>query len=243
MKTFFKAIVDISAAKNINEFNKNIIDPIKMTFSYFATGENKENIISAEVTRQQDKTINNFIGYFHQNIFNYIEGWKTPMFGFDIVNEERHIYAEIKNKHNTMNSSSSQKTYINMQSKILDDDQATCMLVEVIAKKSQDIPWSIRLDGVNKRHNKIRRVSIDKFYEIVTGDSYAFKKIIEWMPVTLKELVTEENIVEKNNVIIEQLEEKGSFFEGLYNLAFNDYQGFEDLEFVGEDILGKDFTD
>ena len=93
MKTFFKAVVDISAAKNINEFNKNIIDPIKMTFSYFATGENKENIISAEVTRQQDKTINNFIGYFHQNIFNYIEVWKTPMFGL-ILSMKKDIYMQ-----------------------------------------------------------------------------------------------------------------------------------------------------
>lgn len=34
-----------------------------------------------------------------------------------------------------MNSASSQKTYINLQQKILEDSKATCILVEIIAKK------------------------------------------------------------------------------------------------------------
>ncbi|MFA5624714.1 MAG: Eco47II family restriction endonuclease [Bradymonadales bacterium] len=135
VRIFFREILECSTASNIEEFNKNIIDPIKMTFSYFATGEDKTSIINSEITRQQDKTINNSIGYFHQRIFQYIDGWEVPASGFDIINREKHIYVELKNKHNTMNSSSAQKTYINMQSKILDDDEAVCLLVEVIAKK------------------------------------------------------------------------------------------------------------
>ena len=41
----------------------------------------------------------------------------------------------MKNKHNTMNSSSSQKTYIKLQQKLLEDSNATCYLVEIIAKR------------------------------------------------------------------------------------------------------------
>ena len=33
--------MDSSTASNLNEFNRNIVDPIKMTFSYFSTGEDK----------------------------------------------------------------------------------------------------------------------------------------------------------------------------------------------------------
>ena len=242
VRAFFREVVECSTANNIIEFNKNIIDPIKMTFSYFATGEDKTGIINSEVTRQQDKTINNSIGYFHQNIFQYIEGWEVPRAGFDIINQEKHIFVELKNKHNTMNSASSQKTYINMQSKILDDDEAICLLVEVIAKKSQDIPWAIKVNGENKKHKNIRRVSLDKFYELVTGDPNAFKKIVEWLPITLKDLVVEEHIVQSDNLIIEQLEEDGSFFEGLYKLAFRDYLGFNDLAFVGIEKLGEEFS-
>lgn len=241
VKTFYDIVLDCTNASSLDEFNRNIIDPVKMTLSYFATGENKLSIVNSEISRQHDKTINNFIGYFHQNIFNYIDGWDVPQKGFDLINNERHIFVELKNKHNTMNSNSSQKTYINMQSKILEDDQATCMLVEIIAKHSQNVPWSIKVNEERREHNKIRRVSIDKFYEIATGDPYAFRKIIEWLPITLKTLTEAEPRTLDGNRIIQQIEENGSFFKTLYMLAFKDYEGFENLNFVGSAALGMDF--
>ena len=95
-----------------------------------------------------DKSNSNNIGYFQQNIFKYIfhkntqeTNWSVPKQGFDIINDVDKIYVEMKNKHNTMNSSSSQKTYTRMQKKVLNIPTATCMLVEVIAKNSQNIEW------------------------------------------------------------------------------------------------------
>ena len=97
--------------------------------------------IEEECLRQIDKANNNHIGYFHQNIFKYTKnGWEVPEKGFDVINDTRHIYAELKNKHNTLNSSSAQATYMTMQNKLLQDDLATCYLVEVIAKSAQDMP-------------------------------------------------------------------------------------------------------
>ena len=66
-----------------------------------------------------------------------------------------------------MNSSSSQKTYMRMQNTVLNNPDATCMLVEVIAKNSQNIVWRNSLDGIAIHNDKIRKVSVDKFYEIV----------------------------------------------------------------------------
>jgi hypothetical protein len=45
-----------------------------------------------------------------------------------------------------MNSSASQKTYMRMQNTILRNDKAICMLVEVIAKNSQNITWVTTVD-------------------------------------------------------------------------------------------------
>ena len=50
------------------------------------------------------------------------------------------------------------------------DDQATCMLVEVIAKRSQKRKWNVTVDGRHFSHDRILRVSLDKFYEIVFGE-------------------------------------------------------------------------
>ena len=104
---------------NLNEFNRNIIDPIKLTFDSKVYGKNMEEIIESECIRQIDKTNSNHIGYFHQKLFNYAgRGWHVPRAGFDIVNDTLHIYAELKNKHNTMNAASAKSTYIKMQNQL-----------------------------------------------------------------------------------------------------------------------------
>lgn len=109
----YKTIIDLS------EFNKNFVDPIKLTFDSKVYGKTFEEIIESECIRQIDKANTNHIGYFHQNLFKYAgNGWYVPKTGFDVVNEERKIYVEMKNKHNTMNSSSSQATYMKMQNQL-----------------------------------------------------------------------------------------------------------------------------
>ena len=51
----------------------------------------------------------------------------------------------MKNKHNTMNSSAAQKTFLKMTTQILNDDNCDCYLVEIIAKRSQNIVWNVSL--------------------------------------------------------------------------------------------------
>jgi hypothetical protein len=98
---------------DLSTFNKNLIDPIKLTFDSKVYKRSINDVIESEIIRQMDKSNTNHIGYFHQNIFNYIgNGWSIPNSGYDIINAKKHYYVEMKNKHNTMNSSSSQKTYI-----------------------------------------------------------------------------------------------------------------------------------
>ncbi len=116
----------------LKDFNESIVDPIKLTFDSKVYGKTIEQSIADECFRQIDKSNGNKIGYFHQNIFKYAgNGWTVPDEGFDVENHKLHIYVEMKNKHNTMNSASSQKTYMKMQSQLLDDDEA----VKVLAKK------------------------------------------------------------------------------------------------------------
>ncbi len=56
---------------DLKSFNKNIIDPIKLTFDSKIYGQTIEEAITAECMRQIDKTNNNRIGYFHQYIFKH----------------------------------------------------------------------------------------------------------------------------------------------------------------------------
>lgn len=95
-----------------------------------------------------------------------------------------------------MNSASSAKTYIKMQGQILEDDDCACLLVEAIAKKSQNIKWSTKVDGKNVQHRLIRRVSMDQFYAILTGEEDAFYKMCMALPEVINSVVNEEGGVE-----------------------------------------------
>lgn len=218
---------------NLKEFNKNIIDPIKLTFDAKIYGQTMKQTIESECIRQIDKTNNNRIGYFHQYLFRYAAGdWEVPANGdkggFDIINDKLHIYVEMKNKHNTMNSSSSQKTYMKMQNKILEDDKATCMLVEVIAKKSQNKKWNVTVDKRRYSHDRILRVSLDKFYEIVFNDKDAFCKLCKALPTILDDVIEEDKSAKLQNHVYDELDKK-DFYKSLYLLAFKTYEGFDNF--------------
>ena len=223
-----------SFGSDINQFNKNLIDPIKLNFDLLIYNLNPEQMINQEVQRQADKTNNNAIGYFHQNIFKYLKningdnsGWEVPSQGFDVINESKCIFVEMKNKHNTMNSSSATSTYRKMQDKINEDSNNKCFLVEVIAKKSQDINWQVTINGEQKESESIRRVSIDKFYEIVTGHSEAFCDLIKILPKVIEDVLKDKDMQENKNEVYSKLKAGSSnIFQSLYLLAFPTYQGF-----------------
>ena len=213
-------------------FNENIIDPIKLTFDAKVYGKTIRKAIEDECFRQIDKSNSTQLGYFHQNLFKYVgNGWSVPAKGFDVVNDDLHIYVEMKNKHNTMNSASSQKTYIKMQYKLLEDDEATCYLVEVISKRSCDDPWVISLDGQHREHKKIRRMSIDKFYALVFGIDDAFYRLCVALPQIIEDVLEDNPRLALTNTVYDELISRHSdILTSLYLMAFSTYEGFNKLE-------------
>lgn len=226
IKTYGETLKSI----DLNKFNKNIIDPIKLTFDNKVYKQDVLETIKNEIVRQRDKTNNNAIGYFHQNMFKYIKNCNVPSVGFDVVydNGIDKIYVEIKNKHNTMNSSSSQNTYKKMLKQISEENGCKCYLVEIIAKHSQNIVWEISLENKSIRHENIRRVSIDRFYEEVTGDKDAFHKICMVLPKIIDKIIEENKqlVAENDTVIPELLNIDDDILKSLYLLAFKEYEGF-----------------
>lgn len=249
---------------DIAKFNKNIIDPIKMIFDKTVYQSSWEEIVGNEIFRQRDKSNNNDIGYFHQRIFQYITNCKVPdngkEGGWDVIYRNKSgiilpegdsvstVYVEMKNKHNTMNSSAAGKTYIKMQNQLLQDDDCACFLVEAIAKQSQNIKWTTTVDGKNVSHKKIRRVSLDQFYSMVTGQSDAFYKMCMVLPGVIEKVVLEgedkvkiphDSVIKELKNIAEQTGENNknlAMAMAIYMLGFNSYEGFSN---IGMNILGS----
>lgn len=237
---------------DLKRFNNNLVDPIKLLFDKSVYRTSWEEIMNNEIFRQRDKANNNDIGYFHQNIFSFFQGCEMPKTGWDVIFRNpdgiempegdivHSVYVEMKNKHNTMNSASSAKTYIKMQGQILEDDDCACLLVEAVAKKSQNIKWTTKVDGKNVQHRLIRRVSMDRFYEIVTGKEDAFYRMCMKLPEVIHSVVLEKDGVKmpSDSVILELRNIAGLFEEypkdlslamAVYMLGFSTYQGFREV--------------
>ena len=221
------------ASIDLVSFNSNLIDPIKLLFDKNLYRKTFDEIISLEIHRQRDKSNTNAIGYFHQNMFKYIKGCTVPAHGWDVICQVNGhtVYVEMKNKHNTMNSSSSQKTYIQMQNQIMQTPNDYCYLVEAIAPASRNIPWGCSVNGRHVEHPHIRRVSMDKFYSEVSGVRDAFYQICQQLPETIDKLVSENAVptVRPDTVIAELRRKHPDTLSALYLLAFETYEGFENL--------------
>ncbi|MCI9675364.1 MAG: Eco47II family restriction endonuclease [Lachnospiraceae bacterium] len=246
---------------DVKRFNKNIIDPIKLIFDKIVYQTSWEEMIGNEIFRQRDKSNNNDIGYFHQRIFQYIDKCKVPENGkeggWDVIYRNpggiflpdgdvvHTVYVEMKNKHNTMNSASAGKTYIKMQNQLLCDDDCACFLVEAIAQKSQNIKWETTVDGRRVAHKRIRRVSLDQFYAITTGEQKAFYNMCMVLPGVIEKVVKQDGAVQTpHDTVLQELYHisimagKGSedmaMAIAVYMLGFNSYLGFSNL-------LGNDY--
>ncbi len=98
----------------------NLIDPFAAALESALNGyESEEEWINSEHQRTRQKNLMNHIGDLQQSIIGQLDGWTSHPSGSnmpDVVGErggQKFIF-EVKNKHNTMNSSSAAETYDNL---------------------------------------------------------------------------------------------------------------------------------
>ena len=221
----------LTMAIDLHKFEKNIIDPIKLTFEMHAYHLSPEAVVQHEIARQLGKTVENAIGWFHQNIFRYIPGWQVPTDGMDVVNAAGTIYGEIKNKYNTMNSSSAETVFQKLYGIVLGNKNATAYLIEVISKKSQDEAWAAAGHVVNgDKAERIRRISIDRFYEIAVRDKYAFRNLCAVLGLVVDDVLRAFPTRDFRNTVLTELNERTpDIVKALFLSSFSTYNGFEDF--------------
>ena len=90
--------------------------------------------------------------------------------------------------------------------------------------------WSISLDKQSISDSRIRRVSIDKFYELVTGNKTAFKELCEQLPLIIEDIINNMEVKAESNSVFSELEKiDPNLLKSIYLLSFKKYQGFDDF--------------
>ncbi|MCF7845470.1 MAG: Eco47II family restriction endonuclease [Candidatus Pacebacteria bacterium] len=201
------------------KLHKNVIDPFSALFHGVTHSISYQEWIEQEKTRQTQKTMQNAIGDFHQEILGAIPGWKDLGVGggLDVVNEEKKIIAELKNKFNTTKGNHKVKIYDAIKSKLKMPEYADYVgyFVEVIpqGKKKYDKPFTPPDNKTKKRRpvrSKIRVIDGVSFYEMATGRKNALQELFEVLPQVL---------VNKHRYKLSKKEAKDYF--KLFKMAFS----------------------
>jgi hypothetical protein len=192
-------IAVVERAKELANKNlySNVLDPFSAIFHGITHSLSYEDWISIEKTRQTQKTMQNCIGNFHQEILGNCYGWSDLGMGsvLDIVNDDKKVIAEIKNKYNTTKGNHKVELYDAIKSKINEPEYKnyTGYYVEIISsgKKQYDKPFTPSDNKQKGKHrptnNKIRIIDGTTFYTMVTGRKNALLELYNIIPEIIKQ--------------------------------------------------------
>jgi ribosomal protein L29 len=170
------------------KFYKNKIDIFKLRFDKEFNDLSEEELIKFEISRQIDKSVNNAIGTFHENILGGIKGFeKGNLSGFDIKAEDNSLFADVKNKHNTMNSSSAESLFQKLSRYADDYKNATCYWVQILSTDSFDEKWFSIINGKEYSHSRVRKISGDQFYALLTENKTALFELNQSLKIAIKD--------------------------------------------------------
>jgi hypothetical protein len=180
----------LRAKGNISKrnFYSNKVDTIKLTFDSKFNDIDEESLIQAEILRQIDKSINNSIGTFHEQILGGIEGYELGnLSGYDIKAADDTLFADIKNKHNTMNSSAAEALFQKLARYANDYKRAKCYWVQILAKSSFCELWTGDINGKEYSHSRVYKISGDRFYALLTGSDNALFQLYKALPLAIRD--------------------------------------------------------
>jgi len=229
----------VKAKSNVSKstFYANKVDTIKLTFDAKFNSIDEEKLIQAEVLRQIDKSINNSIGTFHEQILGGVDGFECGnLSGYDIKAADNSLFADIKNKHNTMNSSAAESLFQKLKRYADDNKNAKCYWVQILAKNSFCELWSGDINGKEYSHSRVYKISGDRFYSLITGQEDALYQLYKVLPIAIDDFLksrVSSNETSENSAIEEiklaKDSSKRSFLDQITFENFGYYLGFNKL--------------
>ena len=229
----------LKAKKNITKknFYSNKVDTIKLTFDAKFNDINEDDLIQSEILRQIDKSINNSIGTFHEQILGGIDSYEVGnLSGFDIKATDDTLFADIKNKHNTMNSSSAEALFQKLARYADDYKKTKCYWVQILAKGSFNHHWKGEINGKEYSHSRVFKISGDQFYALLSGQDDALFQLYKALPKAIADYMNSaqsEQDIKENSALDEITSEteksKRSILDQITFENYSYYLGFDKL--------------
>lgn len=206
--------------KAANDIHKNKVDPFSALIDSMLQGIPLSSWVTQEKVRQNQKTLQNYIGLFHQSIIASFDGWEDLGTGkiIDIRNKQRTIVAEIKNKFNTTKGNHKIEIYREIK-EVLEQPEHIGFIgyyVEIIPSgrgkatiynKQFTPPDNLKGQRADPRDD-IRVIDGRSFYEIVTGDKNALAQLYHSLPTMIRNALGHTALQPEQEELFMQLFEK-----------------------------------
>ena len=154
---------------------RNVLDPFSLASIAHVFGvDTADDILGYASTSAVIGCIGNALGRFHQQVLGGADGWRDHDRGFDLISDERRLLAEVKNKHNTMNSSNRRQVEDDLKAALRQRESGwTAYLAIIIPKNPQRYetelaPNLFEVDGAS-------------FYRIVSGRDNAVHDVLDYL--------------------------------------------------------------
>lgn len=184
----------IEGAKNKDIF-KNGLDPFGAFFDSISGGIGFDEWLQAEQARQAQKSLQNAIGEFHQDILGDIKGCLSnpPGEGADILNKSMGWCAELKNKFNTTKGNHKAAVFKDIAEWVSHykekyEKEFTGYYCYVIPRKPGDINdiWKFTYKKKLYRKNNIREITYARLLDEATGEEDSLRKLYLCLPALLE---------------------------------------------------------
>ncbi len=135
-----------------------------------------------------------------------------------------------------MNSKSAEALFQTLARYADDNKKAKCYWVQILAKKSFCELWSGIINRKEYSHSRVFKISGDKFYELITGQSDALVELYKSLPYAIDDYlktVAKEETTAKNSAIDEikskTITTKRSILDQITFENYGYYLGFKKL--------------
>ena len=181
----------------VDEFGKNVIDPFAAIFEMSGFEIDYNTWLKSETTRQAQKSLQNHIGDFHQNILGYSNNWTNKGVGniIDLLSEKNKTIAEIKNKYSTISGGKLSDLYYSLEKQVSPKSSIykgyTAYYVAIIPKKGERYNKPFTPSDKDKGekcplNDHIREIDGASFYSLVTCSDNALEDLFDVLPEIIK---------------------------------------------------------
>ena len=161
--------------ENRARLHRNVLDPFLLaSIAHMFNAETVDDVLDYGANSAAIGSIGNALGRFHQQVLGGADGWRDHDRGFDLISDQRRLLAEVKNKHNTMNSSNRRQVEDDLKAALRQRESGWTAYLAIIIPKNPEryrnelAPNLFEIDGAS-------------FYEIVSGQDNAIHEVLDYL--------------------------------------------------------------